>query len=104
VRLSPSDGGRGDSTLPFAVSSRSATELTWGMKKDCRQASRQNGAKRYLTRRPLSLEDRNNTNIAFYDVCRVSNPIYISERKYANRPATWAPPVRPSTKVLITQW
>lgn len=42
VRLSPSDGGRGDSTLPYAVSSRSATELTWGMKKDGRQTSQQN--------------------------------------------------------------
>ena len=32
MRPSPSGGGRGDSTLPYRVSFRSATELTWGIK------------------------------------------------------------------------
>ena len=42
---SPSGEGeaaRGNPTFPCAVSFRSATEFTWGMKMDGRQTSRQN--------------------------------------------------------------
>src|SRR5262245_19701121 len=42
VRLSPSVGGRGDSTLPYMVSFRSTNELARRMKMGVRRTSQQN--------------------------------------------------------------
>ncbi len=78
VRLSPSDGGRGDSTLPYTVSFRSINELSWGMKMSARQTSRQNG-RRVLSFNPTPLLE---VGAILYCLIRCQQPKYDFERKY----------------------